>query len=224
MAGSYPCSSHSPSRIQVATWDCGLACVSMVLTALSIAHTHADLLDADDGAAADADGLWTIDLAYLLRKFGVRDFTYYTSYIGVNQRYTHSLFYARTLPSDRRRIHALFQRAAENRVRVVAHTLPVLDIVRFVDSGLYACVVLVDLRRLRCRWCSGWTKRFWRGLWDFIGHYILLVAYDESTDSFLYRDPGTHEELCAVSVDGFEAARKAVGTDCDVVVVRVVEG
>ncbi|KAJ3152669.1 hypothetical protein HDU86_005542 [Geranomyces michiganensis] len=383
--------------MQLSNWDCGLACVSMVLTSLAVPHTLVELRNAADDPVRD--GVWTIDLAYHLGKHGVEDFTYYTSYIGVNQQYTRTRFYSATLSRDRQRIHALFAGAHERNVRVVAWTLPLDDMIRFLDSARYAILVLVDLKLLTCRECGhGWARRRTRsapdvtrrggggggrdaqgngGLtaWDavglkvagcwpwpkrlqrlvvvgdgdgsgggrgeprryagqsasgggkadvsahtplrppprppppappppqtssclsslrwcippfasaptvsptstttaasrtlprrssaftssslsssrtlsspssqtwrgndnadddddddpepviagggFVGHYVLLVGYDARTDRFLYRDPGTAHELCAVDADGLDEARRADGTDCDAIVVRV---
>ncbi|KAJ3151973.1 hypothetical protein HDU89_001617 [Geranomyces variabilis] len=370
--------SHIPHRQQLSNWDCGLACVSMVLSSLAVPHTLLELRNAADDPVRD--GVWTIDLAYHLGKYGVQDFTYYTSYIGVNQQYTRTRFYSATLSRDRQRIHALFAGAHERNVRVVAWTLPLDDMIRFLDSARYAILVLVDLALLTCRECGhGWARRrtrsapdvtredarrsssssggrsvtawdsvgfkvagcwpwpkrlqrmvavgggggsgdsetrrlaarsvgggkadvsthtplsplrppppppqtsclsslrwcvplfavaavsppstnpprrpnlftsssrtlsspsagfnsaeTWRGDDDddddpepalagggFVGHYVLLVGYDARTDRFLYRDPGTAHELCAVDADRLDEARRADGTDCDAIVVRV---
>ncbi|KAI8587173.1 Guanylyl cyclase [Geranomyces variabilis] len=207
---------------QLSNWDCGLACVSMVLSSLAVPHTLLELRNAADDPVRD--GVWTIDLAYHLGKYGVQDFTYYTSYIGVNQQYTRTRFYSATLSRDRQRIHALFAGAHERNIRVVAWTLPLDDMIRFLDSARYAILVLVDLALLTCRECGhGWARRRTRGDSEtrFVGHYVLLVGYDARTDRFLYRDPGTAHELCAVDADRLDEARRADGTDCDAIVVRV---
>ncbi|KAJ3010535.1 hypothetical protein HKX48_007362 [Thoreauomyces humboldtii] len=140
---------HIPHRQQISNWDCGLACVSMLLLSLNHSHSLSDLRAGD----AARDGVWTIDLAYLLKRFGIEDFTYYTSYIGVNQQYNRSHFYRATFSDDRQRIHSLFAGARESNIRVVAWTLPLDDIIRFLDSTLYAVLILVDLNLLRCHGC-----------------------------------------------------------------------
>ncbi|TPX60797.1 hypothetical protein PhCBS80983_g01522 [Powellomyces hirtus] len=332
---------HIPHRRQLSNWDCGLACVSMVLASLHHPHTLLGLR----GSNAVRDGVWTIDLAYLLRKYGIDDFTYYTSYIGVNQQYNRTQFYSATISHDRSRVHSLFAGAHDNNVRVVAWTLPIDDMIRFLDSNRYAIIILVDLNLLHCRNCKKararksyqgvkktdsnmvlcgserekQTQAAWSWWWwpwaksndvapasalpmskssltpplaspssrtpshyhthfshhmpppqpsclsslfscffspppssspyssslssstplsssshtnkhsrsskslaaSFVGHYILLVGYDPDSDRFTYRDPGTDHEMCTVDADALHEARRAPGTDCDVIVVRV---
>ncbi|KAI8920327.1 Guanylyl cyclase [Powellomyces hirtus] len=209
---------HIPHRRQLSNWDCGLACVSMVLASLHHPHTLLGLR----GSNAVRDGVWTIDLAYLLRKYGIDDFTYYTSYIGVNQQYNRTQFYSATISHDRSRVHSLFAGAHDNNVRVVAWTLPIDDMIRFLDSNRYAIIILVDLNLLHCRNCKkARARKSKSSAASFVGHYILLVGYDPDSDRFTYRDPGTDHEMCTVDADALHEARRAPGTDCDVIVVRV---
>ncbi|KAJ1545081.1 hypothetical protein HK405_008166 [Cladochytrium tenue] len=177
--------------------------------------------------------VWTIDLAYLLKAFGVDDFTYYTSHVGVNWQFSQSVpFYrdslgsssqrrasltpsaphllspdrlpartnsggsgagiasTRSTPSgspsrlhslhapqpptsaggsgaypsyalicaaatsDPQRVHQLFAAAGAAGVRVVSTVLPLDDIRRFLLSGRYAVILLVDLNRLKCIPCA----------------------------------------------------------------------
>ncbi|TPX67064.1 hypothetical protein SpCBS45565_g04028 [Spizellomyces sp. 'palustris'] len=154
----------------------------MVLSALGQKHSLMDLRK-----ECPLESVWTIDLAYILRRFGVEDFseyltklvkvahqmpslekhargkafTYYTSYIGVNWQYSSKEFYRDTLTLDRRRIHSMFAAAHDNRVRVVGLTLALDDIRRFLLSTVYAVIMLVDLRLLRCRKCKKKPKWSW---------------------------------------------------------------
>ncbi|KAJ3299137.1 hypothetical protein HK104_009931 [Borealophlyctis nickersoniae] len=299
----------------------------MILAALQIENTS----PMDLRKACPLESIWTIDLAYLLRKYGVEDFTYYTSYIGVNWQYAAKQFYRDSISADRRRVHALFAAARDYNVRVIPLTLQLDDMRRFLLSEQYAVILLVDLGLLSCRVCGGaGTGWFFRGGWcggcygrkkrrkavgavlsgqqlksleaqvastgingrvgagagdgvgakrgkgcssrwsfcglfssctscgtprgyemvlsedpstgtststaamggrgggaggsnteDFVGHYILLVGYDPDRDLFLYRDPGTHAEICCVDADDLEEARASVGTDHDVIVAKI---
>lgn len=56
---------------------------------------------------------------------------------------------------------------------------------------------------------------------DFIGHYIVLIGYEPSTDTFLYRDPGTDQKLCGISTPHLEKARGSPGTDHDLIVIKM---
>ncbi|KAI8812718.1 Guanylyl cyclase [Cladochytrium replicatum] len=221
-----------PHQQQVASWDCGLACTSMVLTALgSRIYSPVELSN-----VIGVTSIWTIDVAYLLKRYGVEDFTYYTSYIGVNWDNIKSPFYNGdgTLQVDQPRIHSLFAAAKDAGVRVVQMILKLDDLRRFLRSERFVAIVLVDLNYIRCAVCA---KRNRRGMHrrhhtrptskggdkdeEFVGHYVLLVGYDPEEDIFLYRDPGTTAELCAMSADEMERARCASGTDHDCIVIRV---
>eukprot|EP00966_Prymnesium_polylepis_P227145 5255768-Prymnesium_polylepis.1 len=77
---------------QSKSWDCGLACAEMALSALGLET------DACSFAALRArlisDSVWTIDLAYLLADYGVR-FEYLSSTCDVDETaYSTSIFYA----------------------------------------------------------------------------------------------------------------------------------
>ena len=277
----------------------------------------------------------------------------------MNHHHCATQFYRDTISTDRQRIHDLFARATDNGIRVVPIILHLDDIRRFLVSGNYVVIVLVDLARLTCLVCSKrgirrfskgvkewWKRRRWstaqapelyireektnetlnRGGGDdgnanvnrvddgggmvnrggrderisdvardaakgtlrassffsrffccasrsppqtqgaygilprrssvstassttliaptrstpssspqrsttpppasqeaenFVGHYVLLVGYDADRDLFLYRDPGSGEEVCAVDGEGIEKARSCVGTDHDCIVARV---
>ncbi|KAJ3408535.1 hypothetical protein HDV05_004949 [Chytridiales sp. JEL 0842] len=103
---------------------------------------------------ASTQSVWTIDLAYLLRHFGVEDFTYYTSHIGVNWQYSSNQFYKDSINADQRRVHALFAAAHDSNVRVVPMILSIDDMRRFLISGRYSLLMLVDLNKLNCGVCK----------------------------------------------------------------------
>ena len=58
---------QAPHVSQCSNWDCGVACVQMVLRGLSREGERSSLL-----AALGTRSVWTIDLAMLLHRFGVR--------------------------------------------------------------------------------------------------------------------------------------------------------
>lgn len=52
--------------------------------------------------------MWTIDLAHLLRRFGL-GVVFLTTMLGANPEYTNELFYAENMAADERRVQRLFQ-------------------------------------------------------------------------------------------------------------------
>lgn len=111
------------------------------------------------------DSLWTIHLAYLFKHYGIDDFTYYTSYIGVNWQHASKLFYKNSM-AEMKQIHALFSKAQEKGVRVIPLVLSLDHIRRFLSSNRYAVIILVNLNDLSCIECFKAKKRTWR---DFFG-------------------------------------------------------
>ncbi|TPX34067.1 hypothetical protein SmJEL517_g03252 [Synchytrium microbalum] len=153
-----------PHIRQTSAWDCGVACVAMVLSAVGkTSKEHGGVVRLDELlSACPSTSIWTIDLAYLMRYYGVEDFTYYTSYIGVNWRHAPKAFYKESISQDRARVHTLFATAVEHRVRIAQMILALDDAKRFLLSGRYAIVVLVNLTLLKCRLCAKENRRDWK--------------------------------------------------------------
>ena len=138
-----------PHIQQTNAWDCGLACIAMILTAFSQPQSPIHLAH-----LVPSRSIWTIDLAYLLKHHQIPDFTYYTSYIGVNWGHATHHFYKQEMSRDRQRIHFLFANAHSSNVRVVPVILGMSDMARFLLSSSYALILLVDLAFLECSRCS----------------------------------------------------------------------
>ena len=56
---------------------------------------------------------------------------------------------------------------------------------------------------------------------EFVGHYIVLFGHDNRADDILYIDPGVTHKQCRISIKAFESARASLGTDYDLIVVRL---
>ncbi|KAF9914195.1 guanylyl cyclase domain-containing protein 1 [Lobosporangium transversale] len=235
-------------------WDCGLACVAMVANALG-----ARLSLAEVAMHCKDESVWTIDLAYILRKlsddqvsiprlnFSKRlqipnlsprrdegwDFTYYTSTIGADAAHSREKFYRKSFDDDQKRVNALFDNADAENVRVIQLVLPLDDFKRFLYCRKYGIITLVNQRLLSCLQCLEKTTicNCTIGVFDsfvqrmkgfrYIGHFILLVAYEPNTDMFYYRDPAVRDDLCSISASNLERARSSNGTDHDCIVVKV---
>ncbi|KAK3810770.1 MAG: Guanylylate cyclase-domain-containing protein [Benniella sp.] len=167
-----------PHIKQENVWDCGLACVAMVANALG-----ARLSLAEVAMHCSVDSVWTIDLAYLIRRLsndqvsvsGLNssksppsrlfvpnlspgrddgwDFTYYTSTIGADTAHSREKFYRKSFDDDQKRVNALFDSADAANVRVIELALPLDDFRRFLYCGSYAIITLVNQRLLRCQPC-----------------------------------------------------------------------
>ncbi|KAJ2502927.1 hypothetical protein GGH96_000663 [Coemansia sp. RSA 1972] len=221
---------HPVSKVlQQYEWDCGLACVSMIVRAFGATCTVEQL-----ARDVRTQSVWTIDLAMLLRaRLPRADFTYYTTCVGVNPQHEQSIFYSTDLDDDWRRIIALFSAArVEQTVRVVELELPLLDLKRFVVHRQYVAILLVDTPVLTCTLCTGhrrsrsaaprmlsWLRRPTAA--PFVGHYILVIAYIPALDMFVYRNPAVPEEFCLTSASTMDAARRRSGTDHDCIILKI---
>ncbi|KAF9114981.1 guanylyl cyclase domain-containing protein 1 [Mortierella sp. AM989] len=243
-------STSVPHINQESNWDCGLACVAMVCNALG---AHLSLAEVTMHCCVDS--VWTIDLAYLLRKLSNDqvsvpppsfiqrpqllipnlspgrdegwDFTYYTSTIGVNSAHSKEKFYRKSFDDDQKRVNALFDNADAANIRVIELALPLDDFKRFLYCRQYAIITLVNQRLLRCPQCLeksafcscsmgtlGSIVQRMKGF-RYVGHFIVLVAYEPNEDLFYYRDPAVGDDLCSVSASDLEHARNSTGTDHD---------
>ncbi|XP_006157229.1 protein GUCD1 isoform X4 [Tupaia chinensis] len=100
---------------QLYHWDCGLACSRMVLRYLG---------QLDDGEFENAlqelrltRSIWTIDLAYLMRHFGVRH-RFCTQTLGVDKGYKNQSFYRKHFDTEETRVNELFAQAKACKVLV----------------------------------------------------------------------------------------------------------
>ncbi|CAN8077164.1 unnamed protein product [Agarophyton chilense] len=203
------------------SWDCGLACVAMTLKTLGFKQVFLEDLIKNCRAAAT----WTIDLAYLLHEFGVR-VSYYTTIRGVRPEYLTQSFYKKMHdPSDTNRILQRFNDAKSNGVNVTEEKLKMSDIQRAIVEKRQLALVLVDVRLLRCIFCTQnhgtqeSIRSYHRNPDGFLGHYVLLYAYHEESNYFLMKDPASGREFCMVSAPNLELSRLAFGTDEDIILI-----
>ncbi|KAJ2558314.1 hypothetical protein EV175_000842 [Coemansia sp. RSA 1933] len=144
---------HPVSKVlQQEAWDCGLACVCMLLRASGQPTCSVAQLARQVRTAS----VWTVDLAFLIRhNLPHADFTYYTACAGVNPDHSRNRFYDDMVDGDERRVERLFAKArAGLSVRIVEITIPLLDLKRFLVHRKYVAVLLVDGAQLRCFSCE----------------------------------------------------------------------
>lgn len=175
-------------------------------------------------------------------------------------------FYA-TLKQDAARVDALFDKAAQTgiaiekkcaRAALTHYCLPLTcsalrsatkdELIAHVKGG-GAIIVLVDTNYLVCNKCA---PRWWKRSADRVlppssyhGHYIILIAYNESKEEFAFRDPDRADgaslgcivtvlsllrlcwecnsgaltlctDTCFVFASQLDTARKRTGTDEDI--------
>ncbi|KAJ1723502.1 hypothetical protein LPJ53_002159 [Coemansia erecta] len=143
---------HPVSKVlQQDSWDCGLACVCMILRAFGQATCSISQL----ARQADTDSVWTIDLAVLIHRNVHADFTFYTQCAGINPEYVSNDFYQGAIDEDEARVQRLFSRVlADQSVRVMELVIPLIDLERFLVHRQYVAILLVDKAVLKCVSCE----------------------------------------------------------------------
>lgn len=91
--------------------------------------------------------IWTVDLAYLLRRFGA-DVTFCTITLGANPDFAAESFYRDNLNEDCARVDRLFATAAANGIAVERVSVGLEQLKEWCLSGAYLVIVLVDKQKL----------------------------------------------------------------------------
>ncbi|KAK8651381.1 hypothetical protein V6N13_140984 [Hibiscus sabdariffa] len=208
-----------PHINQLFSWDCGLACVLMALTTVGIkGYSIQNLVE-----LCSTTSIWTVDLAYLLQKFSVR-FSYYTVTFGANPNYSGETYYKEHLPSDLVRVDKLFQKAVEAGINILCRSISKEEISRWILSGKYIVIALVDLYKLSRSWVGDVIiPGFHDNDAEYTGHYVVICGYDAEADEFEIRDPASSRKHDRISSKSLEEARKSFGTDEDLLVISVDE-
>mmetsp|Transcript_10377 Transcript_10377/g.26337 ORF Transcript_10377/g.26337 Transcript_10377/m.26337 type:complete len:202 (-) Transcript_10377:1308-1913(-) len=171
-----------------------------------------------------ATSIWTVDLAHMIRHFGLR-VHFLTTTLGANPAYANEKFYKENIEDDGDRVRRLFSNAVEAGIDVSQRSISLRDLCAFTSSGEYLVILLVDKRKLQgsgggnfLAHCCGGTDNV-DG--DYIGHYILLYGYDASSREFLVRDPAASSGGGKARIKDklIEQARKSFGTDEDILLV-----
>ncbi|KAK7379325.1 hypothetical protein VNO80_04783 [Phaseolus coccineus] len=204
-----------PHVNQIYTWDCGLACVLMVLKTIGVNNYDIQAL----AELCCTNSIWTVDLAYLLQRFSVA-FSYFTVTFGANPNYCIESFYKEELPNDLVRVDLLFQKAMEAGIDIQCRSISAEEISILVLSGKYIAIALVDHNKLSHVWQEGVPMP---GVFannpGYTGHYVLICGYDAGADMFEIRDPASSKKHKRISLKSLEEARKAFGTDEDLLLI-----
>mmetsp|Transcript_57869 Transcript_57869/g.132934 ORF Transcript_57869/g.132934 Transcript_57869/m.132934 type:complete len:231 (-) Transcript_57869:328-1020(-) len=165
----------------------------------------------------------TVDLAHVLRDFGVR-FRFLTAMPGVNPLYREEAFYKATIDMDSARVRALFDAAPARGIRIERRSLSPQQLQELVISGETIVMALVDRRRLyssRKHSVSGFVQTLtqWITGTEYVGHYVLITAFDAREHIYWLKDPAQSAEPFLVPSADLDAARFSHGTDEDLIII-----
>jgi hypothetical protein len=166
--------------------------------------------------------IWTIDLAHLLRRFGM-EVVFCTITLGANPAFSSEAFYAENMPEDEARVQQLFNDAPLAGIAVHKRSLEGWEVKEALASGRYLAVALVDKVRLGGAGAALWgpdaAGAYGCGEPAYVGHYIVVAGYCPETDCYAIRDPAAETGHLTIAADTFEAARRSFGTDEDIILV-----
>lgn len=164
---------------------------------------------------------WTVDLAYLLHRFGV-NVVFLTVTIGANPDFASESFYLDNMQEDEHRVNQLFREAASKGIPIRSYSMSAHQLQQAILSDRCLAIALVDKRKLNvwfhasqlfgpqlCSVTSGYT-----------GHYVVICGFDAQRQAFLIQDPArSMPSGMWVAADVLESARKSFGTDEDLLVI-----
>ncbi|XP_065172524.1 protein GUCD1 [Atheta coriaria] len=205
-------------------WDCGLACVQMVLP-----EQHARQLETNFHSICQDEGIakstWTIDLCYILRRFALPH-AFYTLTLGAHTGYKQAAFYSSIFASDEDRVNRRFAEAEALGLRVRRSSLTLAGVLARLRRG--PAIALIDSSRVACPVCK--RNRLSVELRKclpiplpapaYLGHFIVLCGYDLRSRAIYYRNPARHDHYCVMSLETFEESRRAFGTDEDIIFIE----
>lgn len=202
--------------IQQNNWDCGISCIAMVLSDDKLAYfnKHKEDIITEEGIEFNT---WTIDLAYLLKKFDLK-FKYYTSTIGICPIYYQHRYYNSLLPNDETRVNKKFENAKRNGISIVVKILHISKLIHHLsDCG--PIIVLTNANLLTCDVCNKKGDSVSSVTLPYQGHYVVIVGYSFLTNDILYKNPSGNHDVCRMSFTQFDSARHSFGTDDDVILI-----
>ncbi|KAG2449447.1 hypothetical protein HYH02_005594 [Chlamydomonas schloesseri] len=207
----------------------------MVLQAAGFAHCDYRILR----QLCTTTSIWTVDLAHLLRRFGMR-VSFYTVTLGPNPAYANESFYMENMEDDERRVSQLFVEAAHVGIAIEQRSVSSEELQSWMLSGGCLIIVLVDKRKLD-PWLGAGEPGSSGGMGGmsmsmclpavlcgmelgYAGHYVLLVGFDAATQEYTIRDPAAQVHTLRVTAAALDAARRSFGTDEDILVVSTAAG
>ncbi|CAA6661712.1 unnamed protein product [Spirodela intermedia] len=198
-----------PHVRQLCNWDCGLACVLMVLRTFGM--NDFSIHDLEEFCCTTS--IWTVDLAYLLKKFSIK-FSFFTVTLGANPDFSSEAFY--------KVVNTLFEEALEAGIRIEHRSLSGNDISLLMLSGGYIAIALVDKYKLSHSCAKDlYLPELCDGRPNYIGHFIVICGYDGEKDEFDIRDPASSRKQERIPLACLEVARKSFGTDEDILLISL---
>jgi hypothetical protein len=199
-------------------WDCGITCLRMLIDFYQDDSTTFEQLLKSYQCNQST---WTIDLLHLLHQSNIHAILH-TVTIGCSSTYEHVPYYEKFIDKDRERVDRLFRLETSN---IKIGSIEWKELKKHLIEHRTPCLVLVDSNKLDCCTCRKTTfnrlldKLLTKLHSSYQGHYILVIGFtiNENKEFIRYVDPGRNDEFCTTTVENFNQARTAFGTDEDII-------
>lgn len=199
-------------------WDCGLSCILMLLGRNEKRQFLDNFQDICDRGGF-GESTWTIDLCYVLKDFGI-EHKYITTTFGANPSHLGKEYY-KCYNEDEMRVNEKFADASSCGIPIEVqskshqflqeHLANHGNIILLTNASLLFCdLCKTNKLSIELRSCLGLKAAY-------MGHYIILCGYDQRIRKFLYRNPAFKDRVCFMSFEAMDKARKANGTDEDII-------
>ncbi|UJR32108.1 hypothetical protein I4U23_019576 [Adineta vaga] len=203
---------------QQSDWDCGITCLYMIIDYYHCDRSEFTHLIQNYECNRST---WTIDLLHLLNRSNIHAILH-TITIGCATSYNQVPYYEDLIDKDQKRVDELFKNEALN-VKLGSIEWPVFK--EHITKYRTPCLVLIDANQLQCCTCKKSNLTRFIDIFlpiissSYQGHYVLVIGYIENeTKEFIrYVDPGRTDGFCTTTRENFDQARRAFGTDEDVI-------
>jgi hypothetical protein len=183
--------------------DCGPVCLQMALAYFGKQYPWEELRQQSNSYAGGHT--LTIGLAKAAAKLGFHA-EFYTTSLAFDPTHTHLPFYQQAGTAHMENQSALVAAAKEHGAELHEQHLQLKELLAKITPDCIA-IVLID-----------WSKIQDRPSYQ--GHFLVLVGYDEEFIYFHQPGPKDPEPFFKLTHDIFDNARRAAGTDEDIVFIR----
>lgn len=203
-------------------WECGLACVSMALNCL-FGKKENWSVDELKKMIDVPGGVWTIELASLLNRFGAK-IDFFSTFLGARPDLQEMQFYEKNFDKEEIRINDLFSKIrSEKLFDVNCSSFDSQKLKELLLTKKAIVLALIDGQKITCKHCLEFLEDADEN--DFEGHFVLLNGFNPKENSFIYCDPSSNYEFskpqyCSMIVSDFEKAHISKGTDEDLIIIH----
>ncbi|KAF2072253.1 hypothetical protein CYY_006429 [Polysphondylium violaceum] len=217
-------------------WECGLTCLKSIIIWSNSSKGEAnnsnngnDIDDTELSGMLNTQSIWSIDLSHVLKCYDIKH-TFVTNSPFARDSHAQLSFYKDDWDEDSARVENLFRETMMNNpdnLSIISSPLPITAIIEHLRS-LQPIILLVDSCCLCCSSCVKPSRSTFHYQSTntttndnddsiFMGHFIILIGFDDILDQIIYIDPSSNNDRCVMDVKDIDRARLKPGTDMDTI-------